>query len=154
MPNPLYAAAGAGDLAYRQLSELGRRLPAKAAEFGDRVAALRPVVADAVREPVRKADVDRLRDIARRNAALLVNQAQAVQERAATVYAELVKRGEKVVGGPYKELEPAGDVVTVQAPLPAGTPSAKTTSAASHSGPGTGKSPAKAIKKTRPAAAE
>jgi hypothetical protein len=149
IPNPIYAAAGAGDLAYQGL----RQLPARAAELSDRVAALRPVVADAVsgavKEPGARVDVDRLRVIARRNAAVLMSQAQAVQERAASVYADLVKRGEKVVGGPYKELPPAGDVVEE---APEGAPSARTTSAASASGPGTGKSPAKAVKKTSPTA--
>jgi hypothetical protein len=155
IPNPLYAAAGAGDLAYRQLSHFGRQLPAKAVELGDRVAALRPVVtdalADAVREPALRADLDRVRKVAKRNAAVLVSQAQAAQERAATVYAGLVARGERVVGGPYKELEPAGDVVPVDVE-PAGAPSAKTTSAAATGGPGTGKSPARAPKKTGPTA--
>jgi heparin binding hemagglutinin HbhA len=158
IPNPLYAAAGAGDLAYRQL----RQLPAMAGELRGRVIALRPVVTDAVteavngvagavKEPGRRVDVDRLRVIARRNAALLVSQAQAAQERAATVYAVLVARGEKVVGGPYKELEPAGDVVALDYE-PDDAPSSRTTSAAASSGPGTGKSRAKAVKRTVPTA--
>ena len=71
IPNPLYAAAGAGDLAYEQL----RKLPAKALELRGRVAALRPVVADAVTsavaDPAKRVDVERLRVIARRNAEVL-----------------------------------------------------------------------------------
>jgi heparin binding hemagglutinin HbhA len=156
IPNPIYAAAGAGDLAYRQL----RLLPAKALQFSGKVAALRPVVteavtgavagaAGAVKQPV-VVDVDRLRVIARRNATVLLTQAQAAQERAATVYADLVARGEKIVGGPYKELEPAGDVVPVD--VEPAAPSARTAGAASASGPGTGKSPAKAPKRTKPTA--
>ena len=148
-PNPLYAAAGAGDLAYQQL----RQLPAKAVELGGRVSvqigALRPVVTDAVTsavaEPAKRVDVDKLRGAALRNAEVLRTQAVAV-------YNDLVARGEKVVGGPYKELEPAGDVVpTVVAEE--GTPApASTTGATAAGGPGTGKSPAKAVKKARPAA--
>ena len=144
-PNPLYAAAGAGDLAYQQL----RLLPAKAVEFGGRVAALRPVVTTAVTtavaEPAKRVDVDKLRDAAVRNAEVLRTQAVAV-------YNDLVARGEKVVGGPYKELEPAGDVVpeiTAEEGKPA---PATTTGATAAGGPGTGKSPAKAVKKARPSA--
>jgi hypothetical protein len=151
IPNPIYAAAGAGDLAYRQL----RTLPAKALELSGRVVALRPVVADAVteavKEPVRKVDVDKLRAAAKRNADVLVAQAHVVQERAATVYAGLVAHGEKIVGGPYKTLEPAGDIVAVDVER-TDVPSAATTDAASASGPGTGKSRAKAVKKTAPTA--
>jgi len=150
IPNPVYAAAGAGDLFYQQL----RTLPAKALELSGRVAALRPVVADAVadavKEPALKVDVDKLRTIARRNAEVLKSQAQVAQDRAVALYADLVARGERVVGGSYKELPPAGDLVDVIEP--AGAPSATTPSAAAASGPGTGKSPAKAVKKTRPTA--
>lgn len=147
IPAPVYAAAGAGEFAYQQL----RQLPAKAIELRDRVAALRPVVTDAVSDAVRKPeikiDTDRLRTIARRNAAALRDQAQVAQERAATVYAELVARGEKVVGGPYKPLKPAGDVVEIVEPE--GLPSAETAGASAASGPGTGRSPARAAKKPR-----
>jgi heparin binding hemagglutinin HbhA len=144
-PNPLYAAAGAGDLAYEQL----RQLPAKAVELGGRVAALRPVVTgavtSAVAEPAKRVDVDKLRDAALRNAVELRTQAVAV-------YNDLVARGEKVVGGPYKELEPAGDVVP-EITAEEGTPApATTTGATAAGGPGTGKSPAKAVKKARPSA--
>ncbi len=140
-PNPLYAAAGAGDLAYQQL----RQIPAKAVEVGARVVALSPAVASAVAEPARRVDVDKLRDAALRNAEVLRTQAVAV-------YNDLVARGEKVVGGPFKELEPAGDVVP-QIIAEEGEPApATTTGATAAGGPGTGKSPAKAVKKARPTA--
>ena len=145
-PNPLYAAAGAGDLAYEQL----RQIPAKAVEIGGRVAALRPVVTDAVTnavaEPAKRVDVDKLRDAALRNAEVLRTQA-------VSVYNDLVARGEKVVGGPFKELEPAGDIVP-QIIAEEGEPApATTTGATAAAGPGTGKSPAKTVKKaTRPTA--
>lgn len=146
IPNPLYAAAGAGDLAYQQL----RQLPAKALELSGRVAALRPVVADAVTgavaEPVRRVDVERLRGEVERIGAVLRTQAVAV-------YEDLVSRGEKVVGGPYKVLEPAGDVVP-EVTASEGKPApATTTGATAAGGPGTGKSPAKAVKKTTRATA-
>ncbi|GIJ48619.1 hypothetical protein Val02_55050 [Virgisporangium aliadipatigenens] len=144
IPNPLYAAAGAGDLAYEQL----RKLPARALELG---AVLRPVVTETVKEQGRKVDVDKLRAIAIRNADLLKEQAKTAQEKAVAVYAELVARGEKVVGGDYKPMKPAGDVVQATVERQ-DAPSAETPSAAAKSGPGTGKSPAKAAKKTTPTA--
>jgi hypothetical protein len=152
-PNPLYAAAGAGDLAYEQL----RQLPARAVELSGRVVALRPVVESAVTtavtEPAKRIDVDRLRGIARRNAAALRTHADVLRTQAESLYSDLVARGEKVVGGPYKELEPAGDIVP-EITASEGEPApATTTGATAAGGPGTGKSPAKAAKKaTRPVA--
>jgi heparin binding hemagglutinin HbhA len=137
IPNPVYAAAGAGDLAYRQL----RKLPAKVAELRGKVTELRPVILEAVREPKLRADVDRLRadvdrlrSAARRNAANLRVGAQSAQQRAAAVYGDLVARGERVVGGPYKQLPPAGDVVDIQE-TPDVAP-AQTATPAAASGPG------------------
>jgi heparin binding hemagglutinin HbhA len=160
IPNPLYAAAGAGDLAYEQL----RQLPAKALELRGRVAALRPVVADAVTNAVAdpakrvdvdrlRVDVDRLRAVARRNAEVLLSQADTLRTQAVAVYADLVARGEKVVGGPYKELQPAGDIVP-EITASEGKPApATTTGATAAGGPGTGRSPAKkAVKKAQPTA--
>jgi heparin binding hemagglutinin HbhA len=122
-PAPLYAAAGAGDLAYQQL----RKLPEKVAELRGRVSELRPAVTDAVGEQRRRVDLDRLRDIARRNAAVL-------QERAVAVYGDLVARGERVVSrdGGYGPMRPAGDLAKIDEP--AGLPSAETPSAAAASG--------------------
>jgi len=93
IPNPLYAAAGATDLAYNEL----RKLPERMAELRVRVNELRPVVTDAVSERSLRADLDKLRDRARRNAAALVTGAQAAQERALALYTDLVARGERVV---------------------------------------------------------
>src|SRR5690349_1230572 len=90
IPAPLYAAAGAGDIAYQQL----RRLPERVAELRTRFAELRPTVTgavtEAVSEPRLRADLVRLRKVARRNA-------QVAQERATAVYSDLVARGERVV---------------------------------------------------------
>jgi heparin binding hemagglutinin HbhA len=93
IPAPLYAAAGAGDLAYQQL----RKLPEQVAHLRERFAELRPAVSGAVSETNLRADLDRLRDVARRNAQTVVAGAQMAGERAASVYTELVVRGEKVV---------------------------------------------------------
>jgi heparin binding hemagglutinin HbhA len=83
IPAPLYAAAGAGDLAYQRIRKL--------------VAELRPAVTEVVSEPRLRADLTKLRKAARRNAAAFVNGAQVAQERATAVYTDLVERGERVV---------------------------------------------------------
>ncbi|GAA1804713.1 hypothetical protein HC028_03945 [Planosporangium flavigriseum] len=102
IPTPLYAAAGAGELAYEQL----RRLPERVAELRGRVFELRPV-AEAVTERVSernlRADLDKLRDGARRNAQAFVSSAQIAQRQAAAVYDELVARGERIVAGARTE---------------------------------------------------
>jgi hypothetical protein len=103
IPTPVYAAAGAGDLAYQKL----RQLPDRVAELRGKVTELRPAVAElrgkvtelrpAVSEETLRADLDRLRAAARRNANTVVSGAQAAQQRAAVVYTDLVTRGEEVV---------------------------------------------------------
>ncbi|MEJ3743301.1 hypothetical protein WEI85_08450 [Actinomycetes bacterium KLBMP 9797] len=114
IPAPLYAAAGAGELAYQQL----RKLPAVVNEFSEKAAAggddLRTKARDRAVATLRVAntvavnlrgkaaetdlDVDKLRDAAKRNAAAFVASAQAAQERAVTVYGKLVAHGERVLG--------------------------------------------------------
>ncbi|WP_433613081.1 hypothetical protein ACQP2P_03165 [Dactylosporangium sp. CA-139114] len=114
IPTPLYAAAGAGDLAYQQL----RRLPEQVAQLRARVEELRPAADTNLR-----VDLDRLREAARRNAASFLASAQQgaqiAQDRALAVYTELVARGEKVVSTARTaearvELEPAQKVVTAE----------------------------------------
>jgi len=81
IPNPLYAAAGAGELAYQQL----RKLPAKVAELRDRASS---------------SEFDgRVREVAQRNLAAVRSRAQVAQEKAAALYTDLVARGEQVVRG-------------------------------------------------------
>jgi hypothetical protein len=116
IPSPLYAAAGAGDLAYQSL----RKLPEQVAHLRDRVAELRPAVSEAVSETNLRADIDRLRQAARRNAATFVAGAQQATERAVAVYSELVVRGEKVVRNVQTteasiEIAPAAGAVTATA---------------------------------------
>ena len=97
-PAPLYAAAGAGDLAYQQL----RKLPAKVTELSDRAAAsLRTAnetagsTAAGLREKAGTTDFDKLRDTA---ASTALTFAQAAGERALAAYTALVAHGERVVG--------------------------------------------------------
>jgi heparin binding hemagglutinin HbhA len=116
VPAPLYAAAGAGDLAYRQL----RKLPAVVSELSDRaVASLREAnvsatslrdranatattlrdrattTATSLRDRATTTDLEQLRTTAASSATAF---AQAAQERAAAVYTALVAHGERVVG--------------------------------------------------------
>ncbi|MGI5246953.1 hypothetical protein [Dactylosporangium sp. CA-139066] len=118
IPTPLYAAAGAGDLAYQRL----RKLPEQVAQLRARVEELRPATTDGTL----RTDLNRLRGMARRNAASFLASAQAgaqvAQDRALAVYTDLVARGEKVVntarGAEAEakvELEPAKKAVTATA---------------------------------------
>ena len=105
IPTPLYAAAGAGDLAYQQL----RKLPAVVGEFSVRAVAggyelreraaaslkVANTTATSLRDKAATTDLDKLRDKATANA---VAFAQAAQERATAVYTALVSHGERVVG--------------------------------------------------------
>ncbi|MEV4694048.1 hypothetical protein AB0K27_23415 [Micromonospora echinospora] len=143
IPAPLYAAAGAGELALEQL----RKLPTVVSGLGTRVVAdlggkavvtgfeLRQKATETLKtanqtatglreravatdldqlreaanlEKLREAanleklrdatNLDKLREAATRNAAVVVAGAHAAQERAMAAYAELVARGERVVG--------------------------------------------------------
>ncbi|WP_446217134.1 hypothetical protein [Micromonospora sp. IBHARD004] len=129
IPAPLYAAAGAGELALQQL----RKLPTVVSDLGTKVVAdlggkavvtgfeLRQkatetlktanLTATGLREKAAPADLDldKFREAATRNAAAVLAAAEAAQERALAgaqaaqvralaAYAELVARGERVVG--------------------------------------------------------
>jgi uncharacterized protein YoxC len=112
IPAPIYAAAGAGDLAIERLRKLPERvavlqeriqdeLPGRLNVLQDKVtqkvAEIPSLVAE-LRQRVVDTDTDKLRDAARRNAHVVLTNAQAAQEKAAAIYAELVTRGEQVVG--------------------------------------------------------
>jgi hypothetical protein len=97
-PAPLYAAAGAGELAYQQL----RKLPAVVTELSERAAAsLRTyneqanTKATQLKEKASTTDFDALRGNA---ASVVTSLAQLAQERTVAVYTALVAHGEKVVG--------------------------------------------------------
>lgn len=179
IPAPLYAAAGAGDLAYEQLRklpavvtelrekaaansvdlrhrtvDLRHRAVAGTAELRERAVATLKAANDAatdLRDRANTADIDRLRDAALRNASAVMAGAQAV-------YTELVARGERVVGGGVAEAADVvnADIETTEAPaeLPAATPAEKPATAAK---PATAEKPAtadKPVKRTRPTAAK
>jgi hypothetical protein len=139
-PAPLYAAAGAGDLAYQQL----RKLPAVLNDLSDRAASsLRTANeqantrADALRERAAATDINKLRNTAATSASAF---AQIAQERAIAVYTALVARGERVVGTGVVE---AADVVNADLTT---TETPKAVEAAAD------KSEPKPRKRTRPAA--
>ena len=104
-PAPLYAAAGAGDLAYQQLRKLPAlvdELSVKVNEFSERAAASLKTANDQagstaaqLREKANTTDFQKLRDDATHNA---VAFAQVASERAVAAYTALVARGERVVG--------------------------------------------------------
>ncbi|MFI5493192.1 hypothetical protein [Actinoplanes sp. NPDC051859] len=108
IPAPLYAAAGAGDLAWAEL----RKLPGVVSELSDRAVASLKIANDtagstatSLRDKATTADFDKLRNTAAANAVAFAQQAQ---ERALAVYTSLVARGERVVGTGVVE---AADVV-------------------------------------------
>ena len=91
-PAPLYAAAGAGDLAYQQL----RKLPAVVNELSDRATASlkaaneqASTTATTLRDRATTTDFDKLRDTATHSA---VAFAQIASERAIALYTALVAR--------------------------------------------------------------
>ncbi|GAB7041752.1 MULTISPECIES: hypothetical protein [Catenuloplanes] len=128
IPTPLYAVAGAGDLAYQQIrklpevvEQLRERVPVAVAELRTRAEELngrrdeirtRAVeglkVAQAQAGTLREraagpeSEVAKLTEAAKRNAAAALAVAQAgaqvAQQRAVSTYAALVAHGERVVG--------------------------------------------------------
>jgi hypothetical protein len=124
IPTPLYAAAGAADLAYRKL----RDLQAKVAEQRGLTAG-------------RELDVERLRGVAKRNVKAFVVSAQAAQEKvvagaqvaqekAAAIYTDLVARGEKVVRGGARTAQSTAGEIAAKAQADARPAPAKRTRAA------------------------
>ncbi|WFE51572.1 hypothetical protein [Micromonospora sp. WMMD1155] len=150
IPAPIYAAAGAGELAIEQL----RKLPAVVGVLSTRVVAdlggravltgyeLRQKANELDLAKLREsadlaklrdaadlaklrevADLDKLRAAATRNAAMVVAGAQAAQERAFAAYGALVARGERVVGAGVLEAADTvnADIEATQAVTPAET---------------------------------
>ncbi|MEH0935953.1 hypothetical protein [Micromonospora psammae] len=148
IPAPLYAAAGAGELAYQQLrklptvvSELGTKVVADGTkvvtEFGGKAVVTGFELRQKATETLRTAnltatglrekavpadlDLDKLREAATRNAAVVLAGAQAAQERALAVYGTLIARGERVVGAGVLEAADTvnADIEATDATVPA-----------------------------------
>ncbi|MEU1251023.1 hypothetical protein [Micromonospora arida] len=149
IPAPIYAAAGAGELAIEQL----RKLPAVVGVLSTRVVAdlggravltgfeLKQKATETLRTANETADlaklrevtdIDKLRAAATRNAALVVAGAQVAQERAFAAYGALVARGERVVGAGVLEAAETvnADIEATEAVTPASTAAATTPTAA------------------------
>ncbi|MEU1239259.1 hypothetical protein ABZ388_02735 [Micromonospora parva] len=149
IPAPIYAAAGAGELAIEQL----RKLPAVVGVLSTRVVAdlggravltgfelkqkatetLRTANESADLAKLREvADIDKLRAAATRNAALVVASAQVAQERAFAAYGALVARGERVVGAGVLEAAETvnADIEATEAVTPTATAATATTATA------------------------
>ena len=148
-PAPLYAAAGAGDLAYQQL----RKLPAVINQLSDRaVASLRNANETAtnratlLRERAGSTDLDKVRSTAASSAVALAHTAQ---ERAVAIYTALVAHGERVVGTGVVQAADVvnADMVTTDEPKAVETDQPK----AVESAEGESDEP-KPRKRTRPAA--
>ncbi|NMO51955.1 hypothetical protein HH310_12205 [Actinoplanes sp. TBRC 11911] len=134
-PAALYAAAGAGDIAYQQL----RKLPAVVSDLSERAAASLKTYneqagakAQELRSKAATTDYDALRG----NASSVVSSlAQLAQERAVTAYATLVARGERVVGSGVvgaadvvnSDLETTEEPKAVEAAKPAPKPRKRAT---------------------------
>ncbi|WP_030490125.1 hypothetical protein [Micromonospora chokoriensis] len=173
IPAPIYAAAGAGELAIEQL----RKLPAVVGVLGTRVVAdlggravltgfeLRQKATETLRTANETADlaklrevadIDKLRAAATRNAALVVASAQAAQERAFAAYGALVARGERVVGAGVLEAAETvnADIEATEAVTPATTAAVATAPATPTAAPADVPTPADVaeIAEAKPAA--
>lgn len=159
IPTPLYAVAGAGDLAYQRLrhlpetvTELREKAAVTTAELRQRATAadlrakaldtLRAANATAasLRQRAGELDAEQLRAAAVRNVATLVAGVHAAQERARAVYARLVAHGERVLSG-QTSAPPSASPTPAQPAAPAAL-DAPTTSAPNDSGPADGDAPA------------
>jgi hypothetical protein len=90
------------------VAQLQEQLPGRVSVFQDKVTAKVaevPSIVAELRQRVVDGDADKLRDSAKRNAETFFSQAQAqakvAQEKAVALYADLVARGEQVVGRSY-----------------------------------------------------
>ncbi len=125
IPSALYAAAGAGDLAYQELRKLSERVAG--IKLRDRVSET---------ESEMRHDVEKLREAARRQAHAVVERTQAAQERAQEIYQDLVIRGQHVVRSARGPIHVKAEIKSGEAAEAEDKPKA-----------------APAVKRTRPAAA-
>lgn len=109
IPNPIYAAAGAGDIALSRLRKLPEKVAALQEELPGRLTVIQdkvtqkvaeiPSIAAELRQRVVDRDTDKFREAARRNAAVLRTSAVNASEKVVAIYGELVARGETVLSG-------------------------------------------------------
>jgi hypothetical protein len=109
----VYAAAGIGELAYQQLRKipaLAEDLRTKAGQLREQGPSWRAQATDKAAELAGKVDVEKIRTA-------LVTNAQKAAEKAASLYEDLVARGEKVVdnGEPAKVVDIDVEAATAKA---------------------------------------
>jgi len=102
LPNPLYAAAGASDVAFDQLRKLPATVAKLRTDLRHRAEEVQDNLAGVDLEQVRKD----ARRVMRRNAYALIATVQEAGVKAAEVYTDLVARGERVVNGEPVKAEP------------------------------------------------
>lgn len=125
LPSPIYAVAGAGDLAYQRL----RKLPDTAARTlrnaGQTAADLRRRFADG-----QTLDLTRVRESAQRNAAAATARVSAASRKAVAGYRRLVAHGERVLAERGRSATltatPPAELVSAPAAADGDTPPAAT----------------------------
>lgn len=129
IPAALYAAAGAGDLAYQRLRKLPEVANRTLRAAGETAATWRQRVTTGQSRLNRdrlNADLATLRESAQRGATAVVTRAAVAQERAVTGYRNLVAHGEHVVAAraeAARMVEPAE--IEPPAPAPPAAPPAE-----------------------------
>lgn len=127
IPAPFYAAAGAGDLAYRRLRKLSTSATRVLRDAGLNPSDLRQRVAGQQRSSLARLDLATLRASARRGGEALGARAFSAQERAISGYHRLVAHGERVVSertrasGPAPAEDPAR-IESTSRPAPSAAP--------------------------------
>jgi hypothetical protein len=129
LPRPVYAVAGAGELAAEQLKKLAAQAPeiqARAAELPQEIRKIAndlprdlqnlatdiPSIAAQLQAKARGIDVDVVTKAVKRNVETARKNLDTAQHKAVDVYGDLVKRGERVVakrqngGGPANRPTP------------------------------------------------
>ncbi|HEY8475029.1 MAG TPA: hypothetical protein VIL37_20730 [Natronosporangium sp.] len=136
LPAPIYAAAGAGELAYEKLRKLPEKLPELAAKTAKSASELRQRLA--ARDRDLSAELAKVRESAQRGTAVVAAKAATAQQRAVTGYRNLVARGERVVnsrfGATTGRAEQGGIEVEVGPVRSEAPPAAKPASAAAGNG--------------------
>ncbi|HLU32976.1 MAG TPA: hypothetical protein VKZ74_02990 [Natronosporangium sp.] len=144
LPAAVYAAAGAGDLAYQRLRKLPEATARTLRTAGQTAGALRERLVS--RELT--AELSQMRVNARRRAEALAARAAKAQERAVAGYRNLVAHGEQVVnqrfGATTGHAEPTKVEVVVGEPERAGEPDDERETPAVSAGPPTTTAPRRA----------
>ncbi|GLZ77400.1 hypothetical protein Afil01_22070 [Actinorhabdospora filicis] len=129
LPKPVYAAAGAGELALEQLRKLPGRLGElrENARLEERLGKARENLRD-VGGKVRGLDKDGLREAAMTAVGVAAATAAKAQVKARETYADLIERGERVAAGERSPIKVRATIAKpegAEAPSAAETPEAK-----------------------------